>query len=166
MTNFLYTLAFIKRANKILMVNRQKNPWQGMWNGVGGKRIANESPLQCIVREIAEETGITVEPSEVHFKGICTWNDQFKANSNGLYIFLLELSSDYDFMTPKVTPEGILDWKDIDWIASYENLGVAYNIPYFIDKVLHDSKCHHYDCKFNGNILEAVKESEIACLGL
>lgn len=166
MTDFLYTLAFIKRDNNILMVNRQKNPWQGMWNGVGGKRLKDESPLECIVREIEEETGIKVSSDDVQFKGICTWNDQFKANSSGLYIFLVELSKNFEFITPKLTPEGILDWKTIVWISSFDNLGVAYNIPYFIGKVLHDSKCYRYDCIFNGNILEEVKESEIACGGL
>ncbi len=166
MIDYLYTLAFIKKGEKILMVNRQKNPWQGMWNGVGGKRNQGESPLTCIMREIQEETGITVNKNQVFFKGICTWNDQFKSRSSGLYIFLVEVSDDLEYVTPRSTPEGILDWKTIDWISSFDNLGVAYNIPYFIHNVINESNCYKYECTFNGNILEEVKESEIECFGL
>ena len=60
-----YTLGFIKRNNCILMVNRQKSPWKGSWNGVGGKLNENESPLECIIREIKEETDIDVSTLEI-----------------------------------------------------------------------------------------------------
>ena len=35
----LYTLGFIrcKDNNKILLLNRNKSPWMGLYNGVGGK---------------------------------------------------------------------------------------------------------------------------------
>lgn len=34
---YQYTLCFIERGDAILLLNRQKAPWMGCWNGVGGK---------------------------------------------------------------------------------------------------------------------------------
>jgi 8-oxo-dGTP diphosphatase len=165
MNDFIYTLAFIRKNDEILMINRQKNPWQGMWNGVGGKRKNNESPLDCIIREIEEETGIRVTKKLVIFKGICTWNDEFKSASSGLYMFLVQLPKEYTYETPRITPEGILDWKKIDWISDTSNLGVAYNIPYFMKHILVDQRIIHYDCTFKGNNLINVKETDFVWNG-
>lgn len=68
-----FTLGFIrcKENNKVLMLNRNKAPWMGKWNGVGGKINPNETPLDCMVREAQEETGLMLQ----HFqpRGILTW---------------------------------------------------------------------------------------------
>lgn len=156
--DYLYTLAFIKRNNQLLMVNRVKQPWMGMWNGVGGKRQNHETPLECIIREIYEETQITIDFNHVIDKGVVTWNDQFKAFSSGLHLFFVELPNDYLYKTPKMTPEGILDWKDISWVNNKENLGVSYNIPYFIYNVINNKNRFLYECHFEGNNLTDVKE--------
>ena len=49
-----YTLCFIRRGDEILMLNREKPSWMGMWNGVGGRMEANETPKECILREVWE----------------------------------------------------------------------------------------------------------------
>ncbi|MBN3490522.1 8-oxo-dGTP diphosphatase [Acholeplasma equirhinis] len=159
--SYLYTLAFIKRGKEILMMNRVKDPWMGMWNGVGGKRSADENPLDCIVREVIEETGIIVTKSMVKDKGIVTWNDDFKAFSNGLHLFFVELPDDFNFDTPKPTDEGILDWKQPEWLLDKRNLGVSYNIPYFLNNVLYDDQKYHYHCIFKGNDLIKVEVEKI-----
>ena len=43
----LYTLGFIrcKDNNKILLLNRNKSPWMGLYNGVGGKLQSGETAL-------------------------------------------------------------------------------------------------------------------------
>jgi len=160
--NYLYTLAFLKRKDEILMLNRIKNPWQGMWNGVGGKRDPDESPLDCIIREIEEETGITVTKEQIHFRGTLSWNSDFKAASRGLYIFYIELPDDFVYETPKSTKEGILEWRKISWINDEKNLGVAYNIRFFLPTVLSDDRPYHYDCLFNKSELISVTKIELA----
>jgi 8-oxo-dGTP diphosphatase len=157
---YRYTLGFIKKDHQILMLNREKNPWQGCWNGLGGKIEAGEEPMQSMIREIEEETGIVVRESQVIFKGSLTWNT-FTAEGQGLYIFLIHMDPSIPFITPKKVREGILDWKDIAWINQMNNLGVAYNIPYFLPHVLNDIKLYHYHCTFNGNILESVEKKEL-----
>ncbi|MCT6809298.1 MAG: NUDIX domain-containing protein, partial [Staphylococcus epidermidis] len=53
-----YTICFIKKDKEILLLNRNKKPNMGMWNGVGGKIEGSESHLESIIRETYEETGI------------------------------------------------------------------------------------------------------------
>lgn len=44
---------------KVLMCLRQKNPYQGLYNFVGGKVEGKETILDSCYRELEEETGIT-----------------------------------------------------------------------------------------------------------
>lgn len=159
---FLYTLCFIKQGNQILMLNRNKSPWLGIWNGVGGKREANESALDCIYREIIEETNIQINKSDIVDKGYVTWNYDFKTPSLGLHLFFIEIPASYKYTTPIETNEGILAWKSIRWVNDKSNLGVSYNIPYFIDNVIYDPKRYHYHCEFKGYELLNV-EVKLVC---
>ena len=57
---YRYTLCLIRKNDQWLLLNRQKQPAMGMWNGVGGKIEAGESPAESVTRETFEETGLTV----------------------------------------------------------------------------------------------------------
>ncbi|MCF7932838.1 MAG: 8-oxo-dGTP diphosphatase [Acholeplasmataceae bacterium] len=150
-----YTLGFIRQDSKILMLNRERGPWLGSWNGLGGKLKDGESPEACIRREIAEETGLKLSVDLFEFKGTLTWNS-FDANGHGLYLYLVSLPPDVRFKTPIKTREGILDWKTEDWLMAPENTGVAHNIPYFLPSVLDDLKPWTYHCVFRDKILVSV----------
>jgi 8-oxo-dGTP diphosphatase len=147
-----YTICFIKQGNKILLLNREKPDWMGMWNGVGGKIEAGETPIENIKREIYEETGIEIE--KVEDKGIVTWTvDGVK--TGGMHLYLAELPMTVLYETPRKTDEGILDWKEIDWILHPDNIGVAHNIPYFLPIMLREDSCYEYHCVFeNGRLVE------------
>lgn len=157
---YIFTLAFIRRENEILMMNREKKPWQGMWNGVGGKRKNNETAFECIKREVAEETGILLQDNQILNKGLVTWNSD-DAEHSGMHIYLINLDKNFIYDTPVPTPEGILDWKKIDWLISRDNLGVSYNVPYFIENLLYDSNQYQYQCFFEGNQLKNVKVEKL-----
>lgn len=147
-----YTICFIKQGNKILLLNREKPDWMGMWNGVGGKIEAGETPIENIKREIYEETGIEIE--KVEDKGIVTWTvDGVK--TGGMHLYLVELPMTVLYETPRKTDEGILDWKEIDWILHPDNIGVAHNIPYFLPIMLREDSCYEHHCVFeNGRLVE------------
>lgn len=54
------TLIYLKMNNKILMLHRTKKMNDinhDKWLGIGGKIEINETPDECIVREVEEETG-------------------------------------------------------------------------------------------------------------
>ena len=52
-------LVFNKQEDKILMCRREKEPYKGKYNLVGGKVEENEDELRAAYRELEEETGIT-----------------------------------------------------------------------------------------------------------
>ena len=52
-------LVYNKESTKILMCKREKEPYKGKFNLVGGKVEQNEEELHAAYRELQEETGIT-----------------------------------------------------------------------------------------------------------
>lgn len=72
----LATLCYVtdRLNNSTLMIyrNKKQNDYhQGKWNGLGGKFEQGESPEDCAVREIKEESGLTV--TEVVMRGFITF---------------------------------------------------------------------------------------------
>ena len=68
------TLCYIKYEDKVLMLHRTKkeeDPNEGKWIGIGGKFLENESPEECMLREVYEETGLTLESWS--YRGIVTF---------------------------------------------------------------------------------------------
>lgn len=134
----------------------------GMWNGVGGKIEENETPLKCVLREVYEETGITL--LDVEFGGKVVW----KSNSrdSGMYVFIADLPSGTSYNTPFKVEEGILDWKDIDWILNPLNSGIVGNLREYLPKLINGeyNLQHNFTYK-DGNMLdyyaEQITEKEI-----
>lgn len=57
------TLCYIEKDNKYLMLHRIKKANdlnEGKWIGVGGKFEKDETPEECLLREVKEETGLTL----------------------------------------------------------------------------------------------------------
>jgi len=150
-----YTLGFVFRGDEILMLNREKAPWKGAWNGVGGKLQKGEEPLECMRRELSEETGIPSCEATFVDKGELTWTD-FEAIGNGLRIFFIRVNSGYELATPVKTQEGILDWKQIDWVVDVKNEGVAKNIPLFLPSLLEEEPKKRIHCTFEHGRLISV----------
>jgi len=144
-----YTIGFIKKGDQILLLNRESPAWMGNWNGVGGKIEAGETPLAGILREIKEETGILL--TEAIYKGRVTWNVDGQ-REGGMYAYFAELPDTYEYPTPIKREEGILDWKNIDWILHPKNSGVA-NLSYFLPVLLAESAPYHHAFTYrNGHV--------------
>ena len=70
----LSTLCYIEKDGKYLMLHRVKKKNdinQDKWIGVGGRFEAEESPEECILREVKEETGFDL--TSYRFRGIVTF---------------------------------------------------------------------------------------------
>lgn len=50
---------------RVLLARRAHEPWQGRWDLPGGFLEEGEHPLDALVRELEEETGLSVEPLEL-----------------------------------------------------------------------------------------------------
>ncbi len=87
------TLCYIEHDGKYLMLYRNKkkdDPNAGKWIGVGGKFKQGESALDCVKREVREETGITdidfIYRGLVHFRAD-KWADE------EMYLFTAKLEA-------------------------------------------------------------------------
>ena len=77
------TLCYIEKENKYLMLHRTSKKKDGnkdKWMGVGGHFEEGESPEECLLREVKEETGL--ELTSYQFRGIVTfisdeWPDEY-----------------------------------------------------------------------------------------
>jgi 8-oxo-dGTP diphosphatase len=59
------TLCLIAKDNKILLLKKSKDLLgEGKWNAPGGKIMPSEEPKACAVREVFEETRLTVKNAE------------------------------------------------------------------------------------------------------
>ncbi|MCR5153974.1 MAG: 8-oxo-dGTP diphosphatase [Lachnospiraceae bacterium] len=68
------SLVYIERGGAYLMLLRNKKKQdenKNKWIGVGGKFEEGESPEECMLREVREETGLT--PASWKFRGIVTF---------------------------------------------------------------------------------------------
>lgn len=103
---YKYTICFIKKGDKILLLNRNKKPTMGMWNGVGGKIENNETPYEGIIRETFEETGIELQ--SVMYKGNVIFKEKDEPqNSEGMFVSLADLPDGVHMDTPLSTAEGM-----------------------------------------------------------
>lgn len=151
---YKYTICFIRKGDRILLLNRNKKPTMGMWNGVGGKIEEYETPYEGVIRETFEETGI--ELPSVTYKG----NVIFKVKdeprgSEGMYVFLADLPDGVHIDTPVSADEGILEWKSIDWILDGDNRGVVSNLQRYLPRVLkEENNLEHTFTYDNRNIID------------
>jgi 8-oxo-dGTP diphosphatase len=57
----LATLVYAIRDDEVLLHQRVKDPNKGLWVAPGGKLEPDESPTECAMREMREETGMQIE---------------------------------------------------------------------------------------------------------
>ena len=108
----LTTICYIEKDGKYLMLHRtkKKNDMnQGKWLGIGGKFEENETPEECNVREVKEETGLTLKSYKL--RGIVTYiSNQYETEY--MYIFT---SNDFEGKLIECN-EGDLKWIPINEI--------------------------------------------------
>lgn len=100
------TLCYIEKDDQYLMLHRikKKNDLnQDKWIGIGGKFEDRESPEDCVLREVLEETGLHLNSFE--YRGIVTFvSDRYP--TEWMHLFY---SSDF-CGEPKECNEGVLEW--------------------------------------------------------
>lgn len=70
----LTTLCYIEKDGCWLVLHRTKKEHDengGKWTGVGGKFEYGESPEECVLREVKEETGLVM--TEFRYRGLVTF---------------------------------------------------------------------------------------------
>jgi 8-oxo-dGTP diphosphatase len=102
----LATLCYLKHDGHTLMIHRVKRAndiHAGKWNGLGGKLEPGESPEECIIREVREESGL-----EIFHPKMCglLMFPEFKGNDWYVFVFTAtEFSGELH-----ENEEGFLQW--------------------------------------------------------
>jgi 8-oxo-dGTP diphosphatase len=103
----LATLCYVRDRGNTLMIHRNKKAndvHQGKWNGLGGKLDPGETPEECIIREVWEESGLRI--SDPQLKGILTFPGF--ANDEDWYAFVFVAR---EFQGELIdSAEGELEW--------------------------------------------------------
>lgn len=102
----LTTLCYIEQDEKYLMLHRvsKKNDVnRDKWIGVGGHFERGESPEDCLLREVKEETGLTL--TSYRFRGILT----FIFNGNESEYICLYTADGFEGELTECN-EGTLEW--------------------------------------------------------
>ena len=81
------------------------------WIGIGGKFEEGESPEDCVIREVSEETGLTL--NSWRYRGIVT----FVSDEWGTEYMHLFTSDDFSG-TPRESDEGVLEWIEKERLLS------------------------------------------------
>lgn len=106
MKSCLTTLCYIEKDECYLLMHRvkkEKDINKDKWIGIGGHFEPKESPEECVLREVKEETGLML--TSYRFRGIVTF-----VTDTGLYEYMCLYTAD-DFVGEVCEcDEGTLEW--------------------------------------------------------
>lgn len=144
----LSTLCYIEKDGKYLMLHRTKKKNdinKEKWIGVGGKFEEGESPEECVIREVKEETGLILKNYQLR----CivtyvstTWETEY------MYVFTSD-EFEGDLIDCN---EGELQWIDKDKVTQ---LKTWEGDKIFLEKIQKDNT--FFTLKFNYNGEKLVK---------
>ncbi len=108
------SLTFIIKNEKILLIRKKRGLGMGKINGPGGRLEANETMLECAIREVQEELCITPVAPEYYGESLFQFTDGYSIHVHTYVAY------DYEG-TPTETDEAIPVWFDLDKIP-YEEM--------------------------------------------
>ena len=101
------TLCYLERGRDYLMLHRVKKEIdenKDKWIGIGGKFEEGESPEDCLLREVREETGLTL--TSWRYRGIVTFvSDEWVTE----YMHLFTADA-WEGQIRQDCDEGVLEW--------------------------------------------------------
>lgn len=107
------TQVYMEHEGKVLMLfrNKKENDMnEGKWIAPGGKCEEGESPLDCAIREVMEETGYLCH--EPRYRAVVEFHNDIYP-SEVMHIFTCD---SFEMACEPVSDEGTLEWIDKDEI--------------------------------------------------
>ena len=154
----LTTLCYLERDGRYLMLHRVSKKHdvnKDKWIGVGGHCEENESPEDCLLREVREETGYTL--TDYRMRGVVTF---LSGKGDYEYMFLYTASG----WTGEAAPcdEGTLEWVDKEkvWkLNIWEGDKIFFRLmdedaPFFSLKLVYDGTDRLVQAVLNGKDME------------
>ncbi len=154
------TLCYIEDESRYLMLHRtakEKDVNKDKWIGVGGHFEAHESPEDCLLREVKEETGLTL--ISWRFRGIVTFTLKTQEEQITEYMCLYTADGYEGTLTP--CEEGTLEWvekKDLFSLNLWEGDNIFFRLlqeeyPFFSLKLVYEGN-ELREAVLNGTNLE------------
>ncbi len=154
----LSTLCYLEQDGRYLMLHRvvKKNDVnKDKWIGVGGHFEKDESPEECLLREVREETGYTL--TSYRFRGIVTF-----VSGDGVTEYMHLFTADSFTGTPTACDEGVLEWvpkDEIDNLNIWEGDKIFFRLlradaPFFSLKLVYDGNGGLVSAALNGKTME------------
>ena len=141
------TVCYIERNGKYLMLHRTKkenDENHDKWIGIGGKSEEGESPFDCILREVREETGLTIK--NPRYRGIITFvSNEFPTQ----YMHLFQ-AFDFEGKILETCDEGTLDWISK---SELRNMPIWEGDKIFLDLLDKDTTFFSLKLVYNGDTL-------------
>lgn len=159
MRSNLTTLCYIEKDDQYLMLHRvskENDINKDKWIGVGGHFEPDESPEECLLREVREETGFTL--TSYHFRGIVTFiSDKWQTE----YMCLYTADGFEGEMTE--CEEGVLTWVPKSEI---ENLTIWEGDKIFLKLLAQEAPFFSLKLRYEGDTLvEAVLDGgNVKCM--
>ena len=158
MNAFLSTLCYIEKDDCYLMLHRtvKKNDVnKDKWIGVGGHFEQDESPEECVLREVKEETGYTL--TSYRFRGIVTF-----VSGDGVTEYMHLFTADGYEGEPIPCDEGQLEWvpfEKINDLNIWEGDKIFFRLlaegaPFFSLKLVYDGGSVLTSASLNGKKLD------------
>lgn len=151
------TLCYITRGDAVLMLHRvkkEKDINKDKWIGVGGKFEGVESPEECLLREVFEETGLTL--TSWACRGVITFLTESPERTVGEYMYLF--TADGFTGELKECNEGTLQWVSREYL---NQLPKWEGDQIFLDLLWQDAPFFLLTLRYEGDRLrEAVLNGE------
>lgn len=128
----LATLCYVKHNNRVLLMHRNKEPNLNLWIAPGGKLEFDESPQECALRELYEETGLRV--SNPQLRGLITEVSPRDDYQWLIFIFVADLGDGQSCEITSQCSEGKLAWVPIDQV---QNLPIPKADAIFFSHIIH-----------------------------
>lgn len=152
------TLCYIEKDNKYLMLHRvvkKDDVNKDKWIGVGGQFEFGESPEDCVLREVKEETGYTL--TSYQYRGLVTF-----VFADVEMEFMSLFTADGFEGEPIECNEGVLEWvpiEDIENLNLWEGDKIFFRlleekIPFFSLKLVYNLDGQLESAALNGKVME------------
>jgi len=124
--DYVLGFAFSNDNKRVALIKKNRPAWQkDKYNGIGGKIIENEQPIQAMIREFKEETGV----EEYGFQEFA------KLDFSTGYVFCYKVNTNLDLLQ-SVTDEYVATWSpynlppnlvnDVRWLVTLALTGLNF----------------------------------------